>query len=556
MVTLIPFLLLPIIGVAAINLPERGPSSTLTVTTVMAIVGWAILIIDDDRWSILTFALLGLCFSVERGFGVVLALAVSAIWTAAWIDDGVEGWQLLIPLAVFGAGVILWSTLRRAEIESATLAGLVERLESTQADLAAAERERGVLAERARFAGEIHDTLAQGFTSIVVLGRAAQRTGDVSGALTEIESVAEDHLAAARRLVAAIGPADLESLSLPDAMRRQLDRTIDPATMQAHFEVIGDTARLPAEVEVTLFRGLQETLLNVRKHAAAAQRPRHPQLSRRRRGTRRSRRRAGFRRRSPRRPRQPHRGARTASAPTSNPGPRRRVDGREHLHGRHSRLAPIASGGAVITLLIVDDHPIVRSGLATLLGAEDDIEIVGEAGNGGDAVAAALALRPSATLMDLRMPDVDGVEATARIKSEWPDAAIVVLTTYDTDEAIVRAIEAGASGYLLKDAPPETLLDAIRRAAAGETVLAPPVARRLIERVRDPAAGALSRREIEVLREVASGNTNAQIADQLHISQATVKTHLLHIYDKLGVADRAAAVAHAYDSNILTPRNR
>ncbi len=269
-VTLIPFLLLPIIGVAAINLPERGPSSTLTVTTVMAIVGWAILVVDDDRWSILTFALLGLCFSVEGAIGVVLALAVSGIWTAAWIDDGVDGWQLLIPLAVFGAGVILWSTLRRAEIESATLAGLVERLESTQADLAAAERERGVLAERARFAGEIHDTLAQGFTSIVVLGRAAQRTGDVSGALTEIESVAEDHLAAARRLVAAIGPADLETLSLPDAMRRQLDRTIDAATMQAHFEVIGDTAHLPAEVEVTLFRGLQETLLNVRKHAAAA----------------------------------------------------------------------------------------------------------------------------------------------------------------------------------------------------------------------------------------------------------------------------------------------
>jgi len=268
-VTLIPFVLLPIIGVAAINLPDRGPSSTLTVTTIVAIAGWAILVIHDDRWLILTFALLGLCFSAERAIGVVLALAVSAIWTAAWIDDGVDGWQLLIPLAVFGAGVVLWSTLRRAEIESATLAELVERLESTQADLAAAEHERGVLAERARFAGEIHDTLAQGFTSIVVLSRAAQRTGDLSDALSEIESIAEDHLAAARRLVAAIGPADLESLSLADAMRRQIDRTIDPANTKAHFEVSGDTAHLPAEVEVTLFRGLQETLLNVRKHAEA-----------------------------------------------------------------------------------------------------------------------------------------------------------------------------------------------------------------------------------------------------------------------------------------------
>ena len=127
-----------------------------------------------------------------------------------------------------------------------------------------------------------------------------------------------------------------------------------------------------------------------------------------------------------------------------------------------------------------------------------------------------------------------------------------MLTTYDTDEAIVRAIEAGAAGYLLKDAPPDDLVDAVRRAAAGETVLAPPVAKRLVDRVRNPDAGALSAREIEVLREVASGNTNAELAERLHISQATVKTHLLHIYAKLGVSDRAAAVARAYDTGILS----
>ncbi len=268
-VTLIPFLLLPIIGIAALSLPERGPSSGLTVMAIMAIAGWAVLVVDDDRWSILTFALLGLCFSVEGVIGVVLALAATTIWTAAWIDDGVDGWRLLIPAAVFGAGVVLWSTLRRAEIESAALAALLERLESTQAELAAAEHERGMLAERARFAGEIHDTLAQGFTSIVVLGRAARRTGNPADALLEIETVAEEHLGAARRLVAAAGPADLESLSLPDAMRRQLDRTIDPARTTAHFAVDGVATHLPAEVEVTLFRGLQETLLNIRKHAEA-----------------------------------------------------------------------------------------------------------------------------------------------------------------------------------------------------------------------------------------------------------------------------------------------
>ena len=205
-----------------------------------------------------------------------------------------------------------------------------------------------------------------------------------------------------------------------------------------------------------------------------------------------------------------------------------------------------------ISVLVVDDHPVMRGGIVSLLTPEADIDVVGEAGDGDEAGRLALDLRPDVTLMDLRMPVLDGVGAITRIRNDWPDAKVVVLTTYDTDEAIVRAIEAGASGYLLKDAPPDELLDAIRQAASGETVLAAPVARRLVERVRDPEAGALSQRELQVLREVAAGNTNADIASTLHISQATVKTHLLHIYDKLGVNDRAAAVARAYQSGILS----
>jgi DNA-binding NarL/FixJ family response regulator len=205
-----------------------------------------------------------------------------------------------------------------------------------------------------------------------------------------------------------------------------------------------------------------------------------------------------------------------------------------------------------ITVVVADDHPIVRGGIVALLAAEPGVEIVAEAADGHEAVAAALEHRPSVVLTDLRMPGLDGVDAIEAIRAEWPEAAIVVLTTYDTDEAIVRAIEAGATGYLLKDAPSDYLIDAVRRAAAGETVLAPPVAKRLVDRVRDPQAGALSLREIEVLRGVASGNTNAAIAAELHISQATVKTHLLHIYDKLGVSDRAAAVAAAYRTGVLS----
>ena len=204
-----------------------------------------------------------------------------------------------------------------------------------------------------------------------------------------------------------------------------------------------------------------------------------------------------------------------------------------------------------ITLVVVDDHPVVRQGLVALLGAEPDIDVVGQAPDGAQAVELVLELRPSVVVMDLRMPVMDGVAATTAIREAWPEAAVLVLTTYDTDEAIVRAVEAGASGYLLKDAPPEDLLDAIRRAAAGETVLAPPVAKRLVDRIREPDAVALSLRELEVLREVAGGNTNAGIADRLHISEATVKTHLLHIYDKLAVSDRAAAVAQGYERGLL-----
>ena len=205
-----------------------------------------------------------------------------------------------------------------------------------------------------------------------------------------------------------------------------------------------------------------------------------------------------------------------------------------------------------ITLVVADDHPVVRQGIVALLGAEPDVEVVADVSDGQAAVEAALRLRPSAIVMDLRMPVLDGVAATAAIKAEWPEAIVLVLTTYDTDEAIVRAVEAGASGYLLKDTPSDDLIDAVRRAASGETVLAPPVAKRLVERLRQPAAGVLSGRELEVLREVANGNTNAVIAERLHISQATVKTHLLHIYDKLGVSDRAAAVAQAYEHGVLS----
>jgi len=205
-----------------------------------------------------------------------------------------------------------------------------------------------------------------------------------------------------------------------------------------------------------------------------------------------------------------------------------------------------------IRVLIVDDHPVVREGLRGMLSGDPGIEVVGEAGTGKAAVDLALRLVPDVVLMDLRMPDMDGAEATERIVAANPMIRVLVITTYDTDRDILRAVEAGATGYLLKDTPRAALAQALRAASLGETVLAPPVAARLMTRIRTPRPQELTSREVEVLTQVAQGLTNEEIGRQLFIGVATVKTHLLHIFAKFGVDDRTAAVTVAMARGILT----
>jgi DNA-binding NarL/FixJ family response regulator len=207
-----------------------------------------------------------------------------------------------------------------------------------------------------------------------------------------------------------------------------------------------------------------------------------------------------------------------------------------------------------IRVLVVDDHPVVRAGLQALLRAETDIAVVGEAADGREAVALVEANDVDVVLTDLQMPEMDGVAATAALRARPDPPAVLVLTTYDTDADITRAIEAGATGYLLKDAPPDELLWAVRAAAAGQAVFAPAVAARVLDQIRTPARPSLSGREIEILGHVAAGSSNKQIAAALYLSEATVKTHLVHIYDKLGVDSRTAAVAAAVDKGILRMR--
>jgi DNA-binding NarL/FixJ family response regulator len=202
-------------------------------------------------------------------------------------------------------------------------------------------------------------------------------------------------------------------------------------------------------------------------------------------------------------------------------------------------------------VLICDDHPVVRTGLRGMLEGQADFEVVGEAENGEEAVELAGRLRPDVILMDLRMPKLDGVSATARVGERWPDAHVLVLTTSDSGSDILRAVEAGATGYVLKDAPREELFRAVRAAAEGKPLLAPDVAAHLMDRVRWPSEEVLSGREIEVLDLVSQGKSNKEIAGALWISETTVKSHLLHVYNKLGASDRASAVAAALKRGIL-----
>ena len=216
----------------------------------------------------------------------------------------------------------------------------------------------------------------------------------------------------------------------------------------------------------------------------------------------------------------------------------------------------------MIRVLIADDQALVRAGFRAILEGQDDLEVVGEAADGGEAVTIARELKPDVVLMDVRMPDVDGIEATRRLLEHGDAPRVLMLTTFDLDEYVYEAMKAGASGFLLKDAPRDQLVGAVRTVAAGDALLAPALVRRLIEDfVRRPAPGQrlpaeldeLTERELEVLTLIARGLANAEIAAVLFVSEATVRTHVTHILSKLGLRDRIQAVVLAYETGLVQP---
>jgi DNA-binding NarL/FixJ family response regulator len=217
-----------------------------------------------------------------------------------------------------------------------------------------------------------------------------------------------------------------------------------------------------------------------------------------------------------------------------------------------------------VRVLIADDQALVRGGFRMILDAREDMEVVGEAGDGDEAVALADGLHPDVVLMDVRMPSLDGIEATRRIVASGSRARIIILTTYDLDEYVFAALRAGASGFMLKDVRPPDLVEAIRVVARGDALLAPTVTRRLLDRFAGtlpdgappaPDLGELTEREVEVLRFVALALSNAEIAARLHLTEATVKTHVSSVLRKLGLRDRVQAVVFAYDVGLVRPRS-
>ena len=423
-----------------------------------------------------------------------------------------------------------------------------------------ADARRAAAEEQARIARELHDVVAHALSVIVIQAAAADDVFEVDPArvrepIRAIETAARAALGDLRRVLGVLHEEasydPLPGLGRLDSLVEQVRAT----GLAVSLEIQGAPRPLPAAVDLSAYRIVQEALTNTLKHASAEHASVRvaygnelalevrddgsgtgDSVARRQRADRHARAR-GHARRQRRRP--------------------RCARGRLCGDGAH----PV--GGAVMTtrVLIADDQALVRSGFRLIVETRDDLEVVGEAENGEEAVRLVAELAPDVVLMDVRMPVLDGIEATRRIVASDSSARILVLTTFDLDEYVYAAIRAGASGFLLKDVRPSDLVDAIRLIAVGNALLGPTVTERLLERFADgagkseavAAVAALTAREREILRLLAGGLSNAELAELLVLGETTVKTHVSSILRKLGVRDRVQAVIVAFDAGLVRP---
>ncbi len=506
----------------------------------------------------------GVLLAAESSLGI-LAETLAAFLGAGLVTGAPAGFLLGYSFGFVG----LWATgmTRRAYVLRAEQAELMlaETRRAREAETHAA-----ALAERARIARDIHDVLAHSLAAVSVnLQAAAGLLGsetlpaDNPELARAIECVGraaaltKEGLAAARRAVLALRD---EAAPLPDQLSSLAGEYAAAGDAPVEFAVTGEMRPVSAEAGLAAYRTAQEALTNARKHA-----PGQPVTLR-----------LGFEpgqltvavvNRLPDGP--PRRAARRVGRrlrpgrPAGAGGAGRRLAGGGPAGRKLAGLAEdpgVSDEGGPVTVVVADDQSAVREGLVLLLGTLPGISVVGQAGDGEAAVALAAAARPQVVLMDLNMPRCDGVEATRRIRAGHPDTRVVVLTTYSDDESIIAALQAGALGYLTKDATRAEIGRAVHAAAAGQAVLAPEVQQRLLAaatRAGAPAAPDDERdhtpRESQVLALIAAGRSNREIARALVVSEATVKTHVNRIFAKTGSRDRAQATRYAYTHGYAEP---